>query len=175
MGGKTMRKTVSYALVLALVVAVAAIAADEPKSMGKTDVKWFDPENCEFCKHLTETPHLMENMKMEYRDVKNGEVSLTTVAPEYRDAYKTANEAMMALGADIESGKRNPMEVKMCGCCQEYGRLLMAGANFEHVQCEGGDILLITSNDEAMIKQIHAYGERNRTEMAKMKAMTEEK
>lgn len=51
----------------------------------------------------------------------------------------------------------------------------MAGADFEYIEAEVADVVLITSADEAIVKQIWEFGERNRTELAKWKAEQESK
>lgn len=163
-----MKKAVSLALVLVLLAAIGVVAEDMKPEMGT--VKWYDPANCEFCKNLVENPKLLDSMTHEYFDVANGALSITTVKPEYRDAYKKAMEAMMALANDMQTGKRNPMEVKMDGQCQAYGMLMAAGAKAEYVQSNAADVMLMTASDEATIKQIHDFAERNRTEMAEWKA-----
>lgn len=164
-----MKKTVSLALVLVLIAALGVVAQDK-KAETPTNVKWFDPANCEFCKNLVENPELLKNMTHDYHDINNGAVAITTVKPEYRDAYNKAMAAMMTLAKDMEDGKRNPMEVKMDGQCQAYGMLMMAGAKVEYVQSEPADLMVMTSDNPETVKKIHEFAERNRAEMAIWKA-----
>ena len=161
-----MKKTVSLALVLVLIAAIGVIAEDMKPEMS-TNPKWFDMENCEFCKNLMENPKLMDNMTWEWHNISNGAMSIATVKPEYKEAYEKAMASMEALANDMQTGKRNPMEVKMCGQCQAYGMLVMGGAKAEYVRTGVADISLITSDDEAMVKKIQEYAEHNRTEMVK--------
>jgi len=163
-----MKTVVSLALVLVMIAAMGAVAEDMKADMSKT--KWFDPANCEFCKHLLDNPDLLEHMTHDYYDISNGAVAITTVAPEYRDAYNKAMAAMIALGTDMESGKRNPMEVKMDGQCQAYGMLMMAGAKTDYVQSKAADVMVMTATDEETVKKIHDFAEKNRAEMAVWKA-----
>lgn len=160
-----MKKALCLALLFVMIAVIGAVAEDMKADMGGP--KWFDMEDCEFCKHLMDDPHLMEHMTWEWHDISNGAMSIATVEPEYRESYMKAMGAMETLAKEMETGKRNPMEVKMCGQCQAYGMLVMGGAKAEYVQSAAADVSLITSNDEAMVKKIHDYAERNRTELAK--------
>ncbi len=163
-----MKKVMAIVLAIVLVAAIGAVAEDMKADMGAT--KWFDPANCEFCKHMIENPELLSHMTHDYYDIHNGTVAITTVAPEFRADYKKAMDAMMALAADMESGKRNPMEVKMDGQCQAYGMLMMAGAKADYVTSDKADVMVMTANDEETVKKIHDFAERNRAEMAVWKA-----
>ena len=160
-----MKKTVSLILVLVLIAAFGAVAQDKNAETA-TNVKWFDPANCDFCKNLIEDPHLMENMTHEFHDISNGCVSITTVKPEYREAYNKAMDAMMKLAKEMEDGTRNPMDVKMDGSCQAYGMLQMAGAKTEYVLSDNADVMVMTSDNPETVKKIHEYAERNRAELA---------
>ena len=79
-----------------------------------------------------------------------------------------AGTAMEALAKKMETGAVNPADVKMCGSCQGYGKLMMMGAKMEHVQGTFADVTLMTSDNPEMAKEIKAFAQRNRDEMAKM-------
>jgi len=162
-----MKKLLSIALSLVALAAVSAAESDVKTAMGEE--KWFDMQNCEFCKNLVADEKLLDNMTWEHHDVAAGVLCVTSVAPAYKESYQKAQAAMMALGEAMATGKRNPAEVKMCGHCQHYGQLMMTGAKVEYVQSGAADIVLITSADEAVVKQIKEFGEKNRTELAKWK------
>jgi hypothetical protein len=170
-----MKKVLTIVMALTLIAAMGALAADEKADMAMAGSKWFDMPNCEFCKNLIEDEHLLENMTWEHHDITNGCLTITTVSPEYMDSYKKAQDAMMTVGEEMQSGKRNPMEVKMCGHCQAYGGLMMAGAKTEYVKGDAAEIVLMTADDEATIKKIKEFAEKNRVELAKWKAEMMEK
>ena len=159
-------KTIALLLTV-VVLALPALAGDHPVNSGSG---WFDMEGCEFCKNLMVEPELLHHLTWESHNIKNGMLSITTVEPEYADAYATANKAMEKLGSDMMSGAVNPMQVKMCGHCAAFGQLLMAGAEMEVVPGEAAEVSLITSSDPALVTRIHEFSDRNTKEMAEMMA-----
>jgi hypothetical protein len=163
-----MTRTFLAAGVLLLAAAVF-VAADQEGAPG--EVAWFDLENCDFCKHLTKDPQLMQNMKWEHHDIANGAVTITVVKPEFRKSYMEAGTAMEALAKKMETGAVNPADVKMCGSCQGYGKLMMMGAKIEYVKSELADLVLMTSDKPEVVKEIKAYSQRNRDEMVKWEKM----
>ncbi len=172
-----MKKMLLIAMAMMLCLAFSSFAGDEEGHEGHdhsghahamAEAPWFDMPNCDFCKHLIKDENLLPNMKWEHLDISNGVVTITTVEDDYKGAYKEAQSAMMALGTDMESGKVNFADVKMCGFCQNYGMLMQAGASFEYVQGEGADVVIISGDNEELIAKIKKFGEKNRTELAKM-------
>ena len=161
-----MTRTTILAIALLFVGTALLVAADQAKEPG--EAMWFDLENCAFCKHLTKDPQLMQNMSWEHHDISNGVVTITVVKPEFKKAYKEAEAAMMELGKKMEAGEVNPAEVKMCGHCQHYGKLVAMGAKMEHVQGKYADVTLMTSDKPELVKEIKGFAQRNRDEMAKM-------
>jgi len=142
-----------------MVLASVSIAADEKP--------WFDMKNCAFCKNLTTDPNLLKNMSWEHYDISNGVMVITCVTPAYKESYKNAMAAMQKIGEEMQKGKT---DVPMCGHCQAYGALMMAGAKFEYVPAKVGDIVTITSDKPELLAQIKSYGKRCREEMAKLEA-----
>lgn len=160
------------ALFSALAIVIAAVAiADEPAH----ETPWFDMPNCDFCKHLTTDPHLLENMTWEHHNISNGALSITAVKPEFRDSYMKAETAMMELGEKMEKGEVQMSDVKMCGSCMAYGALMAAGAKFEYVPGDAAIVVLMTSDNPEVVKQIQAYAAKNREEMAKWETAEEMK
>ncbi len=151
------------AVAIALIVSVTLISAEE--------TPWFDMENCSFCRHLLTDPHLLDNMTWDQYDIANGLLIVTTVKPEFQASYLKAMTKMEKLGQEMAAGKT---DVKVCGHCQFYGKLLMSGAKFEHVSTAMGEIDLITSDKPEVLKMIREYGQRNREEMAKTEKMEKE-
>lgn len=158
-------KTVILAVGLLLLGTAVFVGADQAPAPG--EAPWFDLENCAFCKHLTKEPQLMHNMKWEHHDLSNGAVTITVVKPQFRAAYMEAGTAMEDLAKKMETGEVNPADVRMCGSCQYYGKLMMMGAKFEYVQSDLADLVLITSDKPEVVKEIKVYAQRNRDEMAK--------
>lgn len=161
-----MKKTI--VLVAACAVLAAAVAIAGPDHPLKTESGWFDLENCVFCKNMMEDPGLLPHMTWENHKTKAGMVQVFTVAPDYRQAYDKCMQAMETVSNDMMSGKVNPAEAKMCGSCAAYGQLMMAGVQTEYVKGDAADVALMTSDDPAVITQIHEFCDRNNKEMALM-------
>jgi hypothetical protein len=160
-----MKKATLFGLILVF-VATAMIYTAETTEAGET--AWFDMENCDFCKNLVKDPKLLENMSWEHHDIKNGVLTITVVKPEFKESYLEAQKAMKGVADKMQSGEVAFTDVKMCGHCQNYGKLVMMGVNMEYVQGESADVVLMTSDDPAAIKEIQLFAQHNRDEMAKM-------
>lgn len=160
-----MKKALPY-LLLAVTMLIALAAAGDEKP-------WLDPDKCIFCQQLTKHEGLMDHMKCEHHDISHGHLMVTTVDPEYREAYVEAEKAMEQIGMDMAQGKIDPTKVYMCGSCEAYGGLIMSGALIEHIPTKVGDIVLITSDDPDVLKKIKDYGRRWEEELAKTEQKTE--
>jgi hypothetical protein len=136
--------------------ALSAIAQEKP---------WFDMKNCDFCKHLVEDTMLLPNMTWEHFDISNGAIAITTVKPEYKDKYLKAMAAMEKVGQEMGAGKS---DVKMCGHCEYYGKLVMSGVKMEYIPASAGDIMLMTADKPEVLAMLREYVKRNKEEMAKV-------
>ena len=156
-------KSVRFAVALAVVVAIAAfvVAQDKP---------WFDMEKCAMCTTLSSQPGLLEHLGWEHYKISNGLMSVTTCPEEYKETYKKAQEAMMAVQEKMKAGEK----VYLDGFCTTYGELMMAGAKREQIETPTGNIVLITSNDPKVIKKIQDFAQRTMDELAKMETSMEE-
>jgi len=144
---------------IGLCIAFGVALADTP---GETT--WFDLQNCAMCKNMTAQAGLMEHMNWENHVIGAGMMMLTIVDPDYEAAYATAMKGMQATGQELMAGKEMPL----CGSCVAMGKLIMAGAKMENLDTKGGHVMLLTSTDPELVKEIQAYGQRNIDEMAKM-------
>lgn len=161
-----MKRIMIFAIAGLLFLAVAAsMAEDKPQEKA-----WFDMKNCDFCKNLVVDSMLLPNMVWEHHDISNGLMTVCIVKPEYKASYQKALDAMNKLGQEMAQGKK---DIKMCGYCQAYGGLVMAGAKVENAHGDWGDVTLITSDKPEVQKMIKDFGQRTRDELAKM-AITEE-
>jgi hypothetical protein len=153
------------AFLLALLVFALPVLAGEHGAM-KTPSGWFDMETCAFCKNLTTDPGLLEHATWESHAIENGMIYIMTVAPEYAESMAKASAAMEELGAKMQSGQVNPATVKMCGSCQAFGQLMMAGVKMETVKGDAAEVTIVTSTDPALVAKMHEIVDRNTQEMA---------
>jgi hypothetical protein len=156
-------KTATF--VFCLVLLALPLQAADPAAM-KTPSGWFDMVNCAFCKFMVEDPQLIDHVTWETHAIKQGMLSITTVDPAYKEKLVEAHRSMEKLGKDMHAGKIDPTQVKMCGHCVEYGKLLAAGVETEMVHGHDADVTLMTSGDPKVVEKIQAYAERNRQEFA---------
>lgn len=135
----------------ALVVAGVAVAGSDA---------WFD-HDCAMCKNLMSEEALMNNMNWEQYNISSGIVSLTTVTPEYLDAYRTAHNNMTATAQLLMKGE----QMELCGSCTALGKCMMMGAKQEYVETSSGDVWIVTSDNPEVVADLHKWVERNHAEM----------
>jgi hypothetical protein len=150
-----LRKISVAALGIVMLLSLSAAADDKP---------WFDMENCDFCKHLTSIPGMMEAITWENINTKTGLLSLTTIPDNLRADYMKAHEAMEETGKKWEAGET----VNTCGMCDGIGELMMAGLEWDFVETTSGYASIWIGKDEASIGKIHAWADRTNDEMKKM-------
>lgn len=145
-----MKKSLVAAICVAL-VSTACVQAQEEQT--QTSLKWFDMENCKICKNMSNEKGLMENVKWEAYLIDNGMMSIAVVPENMRVSMDKAQVAMKATAKKLESGE----SINLCGFCQSYGELLMAGAKMKEMKTIGGDVMLITSDNPEIVEKIHAH------------------
>ncbi len=145
--------------ILALVAVVAAVIAGD-----EAEQPWFDLDNCGMCKPMSSEEGLMDHMGWEHHLISNGWMTVTTVAPEYTEAFDRAHTGMGQVAEKMAQGE----EVHLCGFCQSYMGLAMAGAKIEHVKTGAGYVGLVTSSDAALVAKIQAHAKRTMDEYQKM-------
>jgi hypothetical protein len=143
------------AVMLTACLAVWALASDQP---------WFDMKNCEMCKNYTKHPGLMEAMKFEQKKISNGFVGVCFVAEDQMENYRAANSDCKVLGDKMMTGEQVPL----CGSCVAMGEMIKEGAKMEQVELQNGGVMMMTSDDAAVVEHLHAWVDRNAEEMAKM-------
>ena len=150
----------------ALLLAVSSASAGTAM---KSASGWFDFKDCDFCKNLGSQEGLLEHTTWESHPISNGVVNIATVPAEYAAKMATAETAMAELGSQIQSGQVNPMTLRMCTRCQTFGMILMGGKmDMERVEGDAAILTLMTSDDEATVKQLHDMAARDTKELALM-------
>lgn len=160
-----MKSFSKYLIALAVLVsffAVFAIAETPPPT-----AKWFDMENCEMCKPLTEHPELMNNMSWEQHNITNGIISVTTVREPFMKQFKEAHMKMGACAAKMQQGEK----VALCPSCVAFGKCIMDGARVEQVDTQHGSLMLVMGDTPELVSEIQGWALRTNEEMKKMEAM----
>lgn len=152
---KTTLSTIAVILVL-----TAGVASASP-----TDA-WLDLENCAMCRNLTIDQELFTAMTWETLLFENGLVEINTVPAGYEERFEKLMTRLMEAGKKMEAGEEMPL----CGMCQSYGALMMAGAAMEQLQAGKNHISIISSRDPEVVEMIRAHGQRTIDEYAKWQA-----
>jgi len=152
---KTKQILIAAALAILLCISISVMAEEGP---------WFDMANCGFCKHLLEQPDFLDHTTWEHYNITNGLVTVSTVDREYLDAYHKVSQAMKETSEKMQKGEA----VHMCGMCTAMGALLQKGVTMDYVETERGNITVMTSDNPELVKEIQAWGQRNKDEMAEM-------
>ena len=157
---KTAKITLALAIAFTLFAAIGLQAAD---------VKWFDMENCSFCKPMMAKPGLIENIKWETVKLCNGIATLETVAAEKLADYRVVVKEIDEMTKRLQKGEK----MELCGFCLAMGALIEKGVHYEYVPTSSGGLTLLTSSDSTMQKEISAFHEKTEEMMKKMEAEQE--
>jgi hypothetical protein len=152
-----MNRSVKLTLLMGLILAVGISSA---YAGGK---EWFDMENCDMCKPLTENPQLLMHITWEQHNISNGIVSVTTVEKDYVEVYRTAHSQMDHVVGSMQKGKN----VELCGMCSSMGGMMMKGLKQEAVTTTYGDVWIVTSEDPSVVADLQKWASKNKEEMMK--------
>lgn len=156
-----MRTVIVFTVLVAFVLFAGSVLGEGP---AKT--KWFDMENCGFCKNLTEPPDMLDHCIWEHHKTDDGCIIVATLDEDYIEPYRAAIKKMEEVGKRMEAGEMVPM----CGMCMAYGSLMMKGVKFTHVDTKVGSVETLTADTPELVAEIHAMVDKTNAEMAKMEA-----
>ena len=160
-------RRISLAVIFGLLVstslcAVATVQDEEKKE--KEEIAWFDMDHCEICKNMASMKHDMHKIKWETEMLDDGIITVSVVPDDMKAEMEKAEAGVEKTVARLEQGE----QLKMCGFCQNYGKLMALGAKFKDIKTVGVNIGLVTSTDPEVVKEIHAMGKRSKIEHGKM-------
>ncbi|MDF1545098.1 MAG: hypothetical protein P1R58_08350 [bacterium] len=147
------RITVVMCLMLILAFALTVTAEDAP---------WFDMENCSFCSDMDQ--EMMMKLGWEHYNIENGSMTVSTIPREYTEEWEKVRAGWKAKGEKMMAGEKMPL----CGMCTAMGGLMMKGVKSEEVKWSMGYISLMTSDDPAIVKEVHAFTDKTNAELDKM-------
>jgi hypothetical protein len=145
-------------LIISLVALIAAGV-----SVAGEEGAWFDMQNCAMCKNLTDA-EVIDHISWNQYNINAGIVSIANVDAKYLDTYREAHEGMNATGQRMMAGEK----LDMCGSCTALGMCFMKGAQAEYVETETGDLMIMTSDNPELVKELQHWAARNKEEMKKM-------
>ncbi len=139
------------------------VAAQDEKDQDK-EIAWFDMEHCEICKNFASMKHSMHRIKWENNLLDDGMISVSVVPDDLKEDNAKAQAGIQATVAKLQQGE----QLDMCGHCHFMGKMMMLGAKFKEIKSVGVDIMIVTSPDPEVVKQIHAFAKQSQTEHEKM-------
>ena len=150
--------------VLVEVDSATSVFAQDEKTETKHTVAWFDIDNCEVCKSMSQNNEMMEHVKWEVHLIPNGSLSVMVVPEKVKEPMAEAKKQMKAVIARLEKGE----QLQCCGYCQGMGKLIQSGAKLKELSTLAGDITLVTSTNADVVEQIHAHANKTIAETKKM-------
>jgi hypothetical protein len=157
-------------LITAALGLMAAVGGRGRAEEGSAE-KWLDVENCDICKAMAENPALMKSVAWETHLIDNGALCVVTVPKEMMKDFEACGKKMEAAIEKAKSGEK----MEFCGACESMGKLMEAGVKSKEIKIANGMIHLMTSDDPALVKQIHEHAKKTievQKEMAKEKPQT---
>jgi len=151
-----MKKLVSMGLVLAF---AAIAAAGSSKDAGKPDMAAMMAEmsKCSVCKHLASKMDAIGPMAMEVVTLNNGMAMLHNVKDSSKlPIFHAASDACAKAGEACATMTDAQVKTDLCSFCQEIHGLMKQGASMSVGKTKTGDMMVFSSNDEAVQKQINA-------------------
>jgi hypothetical protein len=155
------------ALGLAVGWSSAAVAQIEEHNIAE------EMQKCAVCKYMGENPELMKAMIWETHKIENGMLGLTTVPKEMKKEFDTASAKMMQEIAKLEADPTYAKKAELCSFCASMGELSKLGAKMQHIDTKTGAIHMVTSDDPATVKKIHALADKAIAEQKKMQQQEE--
>ena len=154
-----MKKLIAFLFVV-LVANQTVFSQDEKKKE-----KWFDVEGCALCGCMKGHEDLMKNGGFSVHKVSKGMLMVHALNKKELAEMEAVSKEMEKQIAKLQQGQQLPL----CGFCNSYGGLIAAGATFEEMKTAAGPATLVTSDDEDLIKKIHAFADRTKEEHEKMR------
>jgi hypothetical protein len=155
------------ALGLAVGWSSAALAQNEEHNLIE------EMQKCAVCKYMAENPELLKEMTWETHKIDNGMLCLTTVPKEQKKEFDAVSAKMMQAIAKLEADPAHAKEAKLCSFCRSMGELHKLHAKMQHIDTQTGAIHMVTSDDPALVKKIHAMADKAIAEQKKMQQQEE--
>lgn len=138
--------------------------------VGAEEKPWLDLQGCSVCKHMGAHMDLMQEVTWETHKISNGMLSASVIPKKHEAKMLEIHEEMKRMMSKLEKGE--PME--LCGFCTAHHELMQAGAKTEDIKTDFGMIGMLTSDDPAVVKRIHALVDLTVTEFEKYKQLMEQ-
>lgn len=138
------------ATVICLCLAVGSFATAQEES------PFFDLENCGICKTMSNVDGLFEKVKCETEIIDNGMITVSVVPDDMKDAVAAAHKDMEAAIEKLMAGEK----MELCGFCKSMGKLHQAGAQIQKYNTDSAEVMLITSDDAAVVDIIHEHAKK---------------
>lgn len=150
-----MKKIVSIALIMGF----AAVAfAGATKNAAKPDMAAMMAEmnKCVVCKNMAAKMEAIGPMSMEVVNLNNGMAMMHNVKDATKlPIFHAASDACAKAGEACATMTDAQVKTDLCSFCQEIHGIMKQGASMSIGKTKTGDMMVFTSNDPAVQKQIN--------------------
>jgi len=161
---------------LVALAAGAAFAGDMHKEtqagQAGADVKAMQAEmmKCDVCKHMApHLPSLAPSMTMDYAVLNDGVAMMHGVTdPAKLDEYRAISAEMGQAGEACLMLSDKDAETHLCKMCQGIRHAMNAGAHMSMGDTRMGDVMVLTSDDPAVQKELQGLATMCEMMMASM-------
>ncbi len=125
-------------------------------------------EKCAVCKYMAENPDLMKDTTWETHKIDTGMLCLTTAPKERKKEFDAVSAKMMQAINQVKADKKQGKEVELCSFCASMGEITKLNPKMQYIDTQTGAIHMVTSDDPAIVKKIHAMADKAIAEQKKM-------
>lgn len=138
------------AIVICLCLAIGSFAT------AQEETPYFDMENCGICKSMSNVQDLFEKVTCETELIDNGMITVSVIPEDMKDTMAAAHKDMEAAIGKLMSGEK----MELCGFCTSMGKLHQSGAKIQKYNTDSTDVMIITSDDAAVVDIIHEHAKK---------------
>jgi len=156
-----MRKMLVAGCLTAL-LAGAAVAGDMAEGGDPKAAMMAEMAGCHVCKHMmSHMESLGPVMTMDLAQLNDGVAMMHGVSdPAKLEEYRSVSAEMAKAGESCMAFSDEEASANLCSMCQEIRGAVHAGARLSMGDTAMGDMMVITSEDPAVQKQISAMAEK---------------
>jgi len=150
-----MKKFLSALVVAGLVGSAWAGSPEEMKAMQA------EMSKCMVCKHLAAKMDAIGPMSADVVHLDNGVAIQHHVKNMVNlPVYRAASAEMATAGGECMKLSDADAKTKLCPMCQDMRSAAMKGAVMSHGETKSGSMMVLTSADPVVQKDLHAIGEK---------------
>jgi hypothetical protein len=147
-----------FAVVCLLLVATSAWAGDY--AMKHMETMQAEMSKCDVCKHMVPYLDKIGSIDTQVVELNNGMATIHTAAPDKADVFHKASEECAAAGMKAMELTDEQAKTHLCPMCQGVRSAVKAGATMSQGTTKNGDVMVLTSQDPKVQKQLAELGKK---------------